>query len=173
MEGRITVESELGLGSVFRITLPLPQVEMPPEQAEVETADEDISDLRVLIVDDIDMNRELLDLQVSTFGCRTQTASGGQQALQILESSEFDLLLLDCQMPGMDGYAVATNARARWPDRFLRIVAVTAHAQPGERSRCIGAGMDDLVPKPLSLQTVERVLRDSHAVATQLRGRRL
>lgn len=172
MEGRITVESELGRGSVFRVTLPLSAVDTPPEQAQVEAADADISDLRVLIVDDIDMNRELLDLQVSTFGCRTQTAAGGPEALELLESSEFDLLLLDCQMPGMDGYAVAAEARARWPGRFLRIVAVTAHAQPGERSRCVEAGMDDLVAKPLAMQTLERVLRDSHALAAQLRGRR-
>jgi two-component system capsular synthesis sensor histidine kinase RcsC len=121
----------------------------------------------VLIVDDIEMNRDLLELQLATFGCRSTKAGGGHEALACLESAEFDLVLLDCQMPEMDGYEVARAARARWPARSLHIIAVTAHAQSDERARCLEAGMDDYVSKPLAMATLARVLREAHALALQ------
>jgi len=168
MEGRIEVESELGKGAVFRVLLPLDIAQ--PEDIEIDqpSVEVDVAELRVLIVDDIDMNRDLLELQLSAFGCKGQKAAGGTEALAMLEAQAFDLVLLDCQMPKMDGYEVARTIRRLWPDRFLRIVAVTAHAQPGERERCLEAGMDDYVAKPLAMSTLARVLKEANLIASQV-----
>jgi signal transduction histidine kinase/ActR/RegA family two-component response regulator len=167
MNGRITVESEVGRGSTFRVTLPLDLAQAEEVRADDEEIVPDVSALHVLIVDDIEMNRDLLELQLATFGCRSTKAGGGHEALACLESAEFDLVLLDCQMPEMDGYEVARAARARWPARSLHIIAVTAHAQSDERARCLEAGMDDYVSKPLAMATLARVLREAHALALQ------
>ncbi len=160
MEGRITVESTLGRGSAFYVQLPLEfadpsSLAAAPEPTSAPTV---AGDLRVLVVDDIEMNRELLDLQVNSLGARSATAESGQAAIELLESEEFDVLLLDCQMPELDGYQTARAIRSRWPQRSLRIVAVTAHAQPGERERCLRAGMDDYIAKPVAMSVLERVL---------------
>jgi len=161
MEGRVEVESELGNGSVFRVQLPLDLAQAEDLQAPEDEAPLDVSGLRILVVDDIDVNRDLLELQLGTFGCSAIKVGGGDEALATMEEHQFDLVLLDCQMPDMDGYEVARQVRARWPRREVRIVAVTAHAQPDERSKCISSGMDDYVPKPLAINVLARVLRDS------------
>ncbi len=160
MDGRITVESQLGAGSAFCVQIPLELADASLLAAPVEEAPAGhvIGDLRVLVVDDIAMNRELLELQVASLGATVATAESGMQALQLLERQEFDLLLLDCQMPELDGYETARRIRRRWPGRRLRIVAVTAHAQPGERERCLRCGMDDYISKPVAMSALERLL---------------
>ena len=74
-------------------------------------------------------------------------------------------LLLDCQMPQMDGYEAASRMRALQLGRRLRIVAVTAHAQPGERERCIAAGMDDYLSKPVTMDALQRILGEAQKAA--------
>lgn len=163
MDGRITVESTLGAGSTFCVCLPL-ELADASELAATETGTTTLSvpaGLRVLVVDDIEMNRELLEMQVASMGAASASAESGQRALDLLAEADFDLVLLDCQMPEMDGYEAAREIRGRWPDRPLRIVAVTAHAEPGERERCLRAGMDDYVSKPLSMDTLARVLGEA------------
>jgi CheY-like chemotaxis protein len=80
-----------------------------------------------------------------------------------------DLVLLDCQMPEMDGYETASRMRALPEGRRLRIVAVTAHAQPGERERCISAGMDDYLSKPVTMDALRRVLTEAQSAASKQR----
>jgi signal transduction histidine kinase/ActR/RegA family two-component response regulator len=160
MEGRITVESTPGVGSTFCVQLPL---ELADPSSLAAPAEEPVAsvvpgNLRVLVVDDIEMNRELLDLQVSSLGAHSVTAESGPEAIELLAAQDFDLVLLDCQMPELDGYQTARRIRARWPQRQLKIVAVTAHAQPGERERCLRSGMDDYVSKPVAMSTLERLL---------------
>jgi signal transduction histidine kinase/CheY-like chemotaxis protein len=160
MEGRVTVESSQGQGSAFTVELPLEYADASTLAAPlVDVIRRPVSStLRVLVVDDIEMNRELLDLQVTSLGAISATAESGEQAIQMLAEGDFDLLLLDCQMPEFDGYQTARSIRVRWPQRRLRIVAVTAHAQPGERERCLSAGMDDYISKPVAMLTLERLL---------------
>ncbi len=168
MDGRITVESTLGVGSTFCVQLPLefadPSTLAVPVESNYDRQMQ--SNLRVLVVDDIEMNRELLDLQVSSLGATTTTAESGMRAIELLAENTFDLVLLDCQMPELDGYQTARRIRARWPQSPLRIVAVTAHAQPGERERCLRSGMDDYIAKPVAMATLERLLATTPVAST-------
>ncbi|MGQ0800624.1 MAG: ATP-binding protein [Pseudomarimonas sp.] len=168
MDGRITVESTLGVGSTFCVQLPLefadPSTLAVPVESNYDMQVQ--SNLRVLVVDDIEMNRELLELQVSSLGATTITAESGMRAIELIAENVFDLVLLDCQMPELDGYQTARRIRARWPQSPLRIVAVTAHAQPGERERCLRAGMDDYIAKPVAMATLERLLATTPVAAT-------
>lgn len=85
---------------------------------------------------------------LAKLGCQVQLATQGAEALELLEREEFDLVLMDCNMPVMDGYEASRRIRqsGRWP--ALPIVALTANAMPEERERCRAAGMNDYLAKP-------------------------
>ncbi len=116
--------------------------------------------VRVLVVDDSWVNLKVATLQLESLGCRVEVAEGGRQGVEAVSRSRFDLVLMDCQMPEMDGYAAAGEIRRReTPDRRVPIVAATAHALPGEREKCLAAGMDDYLAKPIRIVELERTLR--------------
>jgi CheY-like chemotaxis protein len=99
-------------------------------------------------------------MMLDKFECRTTIASNGQQALEALCAESFDLVLMDCQMPVMDGFeATGDIRRAERTMKHTTIVAMTANALQGERERCIAAGMDDYISKPVMLEDLEGVLR--------------
>ena len=112
----------------------------------------------VLVVDDNAVGRQLAQVLVKRLGYDAEAAADGFDALQKVDEGDFDLVLLDCQMPGMSGYEVASEIRRRHPDRGLRIVAVTAHALGDERERCLAAGMDDYLAKPFLPEQLADVL---------------
>jgi signal transduction histidine kinase len=164
MGGSIHAECGEPRGSRFVIELDLPVVAPPqPRKGGAAPEDFDLDGLVVLAVDDIELNRSLLKAQLQVFGITAGTADGGESALKALADPAINLVLMDCQMPGMDGYQAARAIRERWPDRRLRIVAVTAHTQEGERDRCIAAGMDDYLAKPVMLDALLQALRASGA----------
>jgi CheY-like chemotaxis protein len=78
-----------------------------------------------------------------------EVVGDGQQAIDALERNEFDVVLMDVQMPELDGLEATRRIRARWPDRPVRIVAMTANALAGDREACLAAGMDDYMSKPV------------------------
>jgi len=96
-------------------------------------------------------------------GCRATVARHGREALVMIESGGFDAVLMDCQMPEMDGYeataAIRVHENQQGADRRLPIIALTAGAVEGDREKCLAAGMDDYLSKPFSLEQLERVLR--------------
>lgn len=94
------------------------------------------------------MNQLVAKGMLAKLGCQVQLATQGAEALELLEQDEFDLVLMDCNMPVMDGYEASRRIRqsGRWPD--LPIVALTANAMPEERERCRAAGMNDYLAKP-------------------------
>ncbi|MBU1664517.1 MAG: response regulator, partial [Gammaproteobacteria bacterium] len=102
---------------------------------------------RILLVDDNDFNRQVGSELVELTGAVVMTASNGEQALAACEQQRFDLVLMDIQMPVMDGYTAARILRERQPD--LPILALTAHAMVEERARVLGAGMNDIITKPI------------------------
>jgi len=104
--------------------------------------------LRVLLVEDNPVNQLVAKGMLAKLGCQVQLATQGAEALELLEQDEFDLVLMDCNMPVMDGYEASRRIRqsGRWPD--LPIVALTANAMPEERERCRAAGMNDYLAKP-------------------------
>jgi len=110
-------------------------------------------DIRILLVEDSRMNREVaLHILKRKLGHAADTATDGNEALQALKREKYDLVLMDCQMPGMDGYEATRTIRDPGSDVLdhdIRIIAITANAMKGDREKCLEAGMDDYITKPV------------------------
>ncbi len=158
MGGRLAVDSAPGRGSTFTVRLPLRAVAaLPPARgshAAAERADEaprrEIADARVLVVEDNPVNRKLAQAMLARLGCRVELAEDGEQGVAQAARQLYDLIIMDCQMPVMDGFEATRRIRAGGPNAKTPIVAVTANAMPEDESRCL-AVMDDYLSKPLGL----------------------
>jgi CheY-like chemotaxis protein len=116
---------------------------------------------RVLVVDDNSVNRRILARQVELAGASTDTAAGGEEALELMRRGHYDLVLADLQMPGMDGFDLARRIRTReQEDRLARtpILAITASALEDQISRTRDVGMDGLVTKPVGIEQLRATL---------------
>jgi CheY-like chemotaxis protein/HPt (histidine-containing phosphotransfer) domain-containing protein len=157
MGGTIGYENVPGGGSRFWFRLRLDRADAsgaPEPEAARETApsSERRDRLRILVVDDNEINRRLLQRQLDRLGCPAVAVGGGRAALEELREADFSLILLDCQMPDLDGYATAAEIRRLEGERRRTpIAAVTANATQEVRKRCADAGMDDFVSKPATL----------------------
>ena len=121
---------------------------------------EQFSGLRVLVVEDNPMNQKLARLQLQSLGCFADVASSGVSALEAFDTLAYPVVLMDCEMPGMDGYTVATEIRRRESGTHaMVIIAMTAHAMEAARQRSFDAGMDDYIAKPITLEVLSNVLR--------------
>lgn len=114
----------------------------------------------VLVVDDNAVNRKLAVALLKRRSFNAQEASGGQQALDMLQASHFDVVLLDISMPLMDGKEVCRIIRSQPALSHVRVIAYTAHAMASERQSIMAAGFDDLLVKPISIQDLQRVMPD-------------
>ena len=116
----------------------------------------------ILIVEDNPVNQELAELMLEDHGCTVEIANNGKNALGVLEENKdnlFDLILMDCQMPVMDGYATTKMIRKNMQeDDHLPIIALTANAMEGDRQRCLDAGMDDYLTKPFKRDQLSAAL---------------
>ncbi|HEU5080809.1 MAG TPA: response regulator [Opitutaceae bacterium] len=121
--------------------------------------------LRVLLVEDNPVNQRVGSLMLKKHGCEITVAGDGREALRRLAERSFELILMDCQMPQMDGFETTKRIREAesigpWIDRGRQlIVAMTANAMEGDRERCLESGMDDYLPKPMRPEQLEAVLR--------------
>lgn len=114
---------------------------------------------RILIVDDHPVNLEVAAAMLGKLGCEADTVESGQDALVMMEWKEYDLLLMDCEMPVMDGFETTRRIRAaEGGKRRIPIAALTAHAIVGARERCLAAGMDDYLAKPFAPQQLAIIL---------------
>ena len=156
MGGTISARSEPGAGSTFSF-----EVELAPADASDAAADSapptpehaaaswSVPPL-VLIAEDSQINQIVAARALERCGCRVDVVGDGARALKSLERSRYDLVLMDCQMPGMDGYEATTELRRReGAQRRTPVVAMTAQAMDGDRRRCLAAGMDDYITKPM------------------------
>ncbi len=170
--GKILVESEVGRGSKFTVQWTA-EVAKHSKRVEVErpgTSGEHVSfDGRapqVLLVEDNLVNQRVVLAILSKRGFQVGVAGNGLEALKALEKSHFDLVLMDVQMPYMDGIEATKKIRNELNLKSLPIVAMTAHAMNGDRERCLDAGMNDYVSKPVNAQTlVHTILRFIEASA--------
>lgn len=114
----------------------------------------------VLIAEDHPINQQVLQLYLAELGIPYDTANNGQEALDAVLSTEYALVLMDCQMPEMDGFAATAAIRKRETraGRRTPIIAVTAHAMEGDRERCIAAGMDDYLSKPIKPSHLRKII---------------
>lgn len=116
--------------------------------------------LRILVVEDNPVNQEMLIHMLASFGYHAEVASNGNGAIAALDRQSFDLVLMDLQMPFMDGLQTSRLIHQRWPrERRPRIIAVTANALPGDRERCLAAGMDDYMSKPIRADLLRLALQ--------------
>lgn len=166
MSGDITTESTLGLGSKFTVHVffKLEEDALPPQTVVCEANPADTrsdsvtrhAGVRVLLADDIEINRIIVQKQLTTAGLLVETVENGAEAVAMLEKNPldyYDLIFMDLQMPVMDGYEASRTIRAsdREELRRIPIIAVTANAFQEDVSRAKDAGMNDLVMKPVDL----------------------
>ncbi len=128
---------------------------------------------RVLVVEDNNVNQLVALGQLNRLGHEAVVAASGAEALDIVRNGAFDIILMDCQMPDMDGYEATRRVRQMHESvARIPIIAITAHALPGEREKCLAAGMNDYLPKPVSLEQLGAVIRlwASKSSASQVKG---
>ncbi len=120
-----------------------------------------ISTAHVLVAEDNAVNQRVAVHMLERLGCRVDVAANGSEAVDMIESLPYDLVFMDCQMPEMDGYAATRQVRLRERStgRHVPVVALTANAMVADRQRCLEAGMDDYISKPIHGSELERVLR--------------
>ena len=118
------------------------------------------SSTTILVVDDNAINRKIMRRQIQSLGFDVDEASDGLEALDCLDRNDYSLVLMDCQMPRLDGYNATRCLRIReGATRRTAVVAVTANTTPGNRKRCFAAGMDDFLSKPITSQILEATFR--------------
>lgn len=169
MDGDILLSSQVGSGSCFTFHLPLvvqePTSSLKISQTSASTPPT-LTDLDVLVVDDNDINRIVAGRLLKSLGCRPHFAEDGESALMALRNRRFDMILMDCQMPDPNGFAVTRIVRSEpGPNRTTTIVAVTASAFIEDRTLCLEAGMDAYLAKPVTraalLQTLSEFVKSN------------
>ena len=167
MGGRISVTSKIGVGSTFVLHLSLPV--LASESSKLPTSENIIyldkqanyKELPILLVEDYEPNILVATNLLDNFSYRYELAHNGLEAMASFSSGKYSLILLDVQMPIMDGYETARRIREREQatnSPRVVIIAMTAHALKGDREKCIAAGMDDYIPKPFNPHQLQALL---------------
>ncbi|MCP4695599.1 MAG: PAS domain-containing protein [Gammaproteobacteria bacterium] len=166
MGGRIGVESEPGRGSTFRFTVRFERAGAEEAAKTLNIHDKkptlrllrSIRDARVLLVEDNEINQELIYELLKKMLRQIDIANDGRQALQMAGRNRYDCVLMDIQMPVMDGYEATRRLRADERYKETPIIAMTANVMSGDREKCLAAGMNDHIPKPIALDRLTNTL---------------
>ena len=165
MGGEIGLESVLGQGSTFWFYVPL---KIAPETEDFFAAEvsmptsntvsvDSLQQVRILVVEDYPDNRDLILFMLETLGYKADSVTNGREAVERLSEQEYEIILMDCQMPELDGYQATKIIRQQ--KRHTTIVGLTAHAMYGDRQKCLDAGMDDYLTKPINLNDLEMTIQ--------------
>jgi CheY-like chemotaxis protein len=162
MGGEVAVSSALGHGSEFSFALDLPCRDGGAAAPGLAAPPCDAADaatplgLRVLLAEDNAVNRHFAVAALAAIGCEVDVARDGEEALRLVAAQRYDVVLMDCQMPVVDGYEAARRIRAA--GHTVPIVALTADAMHGDRERCLAAGMNEYMSKPIAPAALRRVV---------------
>lgn len=173
MGGRIWIDSEPGQGCEVGFELSLACLERVDEapRGALAAGNERVGSLKILIVDDVSTNGLVLSQQLKRLGHVATAVHSGEAALEAWDRQHYDILISDCNMPGMDGYGLARRIRQREAQRGQprrMIIGYTASALAGEAERCRAAGMDELMIKPVTLGRLREVLACAQPVSTAI-----
>ncbi len=164
--GEILVASELGLGSTFRVVVPAKAAEATPKLDNLVERRAVISPLRVLVVEDNEINRFVVREMLQADGYEVKEAHDGQQGVDMAAAERFDLILMDISMPVLDGRSATRHIRqGSGASRNARIVALTANVMPSEREDFLAQGMNGVLTKPLKKSDLRTVLGHQEATA--------
>ena len=159
MGGTIGVESVVGQGSTFWFTVPLTIAtgKEQTSQSEVTTTvsktPSEPTQISILIVEDYADNRDLLLFMLDSLSYKADSVNNGKEAIDKLAHQNYDIIFMDCQMPELDGYQATQIIREQeGSERLTTIVGLTANAMKGDRQKCLDAGMDDYISKPIDLK---------------------
>jgi two-component system, OmpR family, sensor histidine kinase TorS len=156
MGGMLTVDSQPGRGATF--TLHLPFARASGRAVSMTQPAAGLSALRVLVVEDHPVNQEVVLGFLATMGHQAEIASTGEVGLELLRQNRFDAVLMDVNLPGISGIETTRRLRALPELGWLPVIGVSAHAQPQDLAACRAAGMDEVVPKPLTPEALAAVL---------------
>ncbi|WP_158267156.1 hybrid sensor histidine kinase/response regulator [Chitinophaga niastensis] len=160
--GFISVESKPGEGAIFKVELPYTLGDFLPENGDDYYAENDQlplhPDVRLLVAEDNKMNQNLLRHLLSSWQLQYKVVNNGKEVLQALDKQHYDLVLMDIQMPEMDGYTAVQMIRN---DRHstIPVIAMTAHAMAGEREKCLQIGMNEYISKPIVEDELYRMIQ--------------
>ncbi|MCA9790493.1 MAG: response regulator [Candidatus Eremiobacteraeota bacterium] len=163
MGGSLTIESEVGHGTTLSMDFELP-LQKTPQLARPRLPEPDFPvrpELRVLLADDNMINRKVAVGLLRRLGCQVEVATDGQEAVDAFRRQDFDIVLMDVQMPVLDGFGATERLRLeeRHTGRdYTPVIALTAHAADGWRERCLNAGMDDYLCKPIQFASLRECL---------------
>jgi PAS domain S-box-containing protein len=156
MGGSLSLLQSGPRGSTFRLVLPLPATDEAPPDEQSQRNLQAVKG-RILVAEDDDASRYVAQALLESLGCPARIVADGSEALALLRSGEFDLALLDCEMPGLDGYEVTARFRKSGV-RHIPIIAMTASTMSADRQRCFDAGMDDMLAKPFGKSALNDIL---------------
>jgi CheY-like chemotaxis protein/HPt (histidine-containing phosphotransfer) domain-containing protein/anti-sigma regulatory factor (Ser/Thr protein kinase) len=165
MGGTIGVESAVGVGTTFTFTVRFPVIvgatAEPLPAGPVQSSGVSLQGVRILLAEDNAVNQEVAVSLLESLGCQVTSADNGEMAVSTFSTGCHDVVLMDCQMPRMDGFDATREIRRRERDsanKRVPIIALTANAMRGDREQCLAAGMDDFVSKPFRLDELRRTL---------------
>ncbi|WP_282341788.1 ATP-binding protein [Pseudomonas sp. PS02288] len=159
MGGTLRAESQAGQGSVFTLEIPLPfRQQVPGGHGQRAVVGSTGSGQRVLLVEDNPVNQTVIEAMLRSLGYTVALVDDGVQAVREAERNEFDVILMDCRLPGLDGYEATRRIRRLEGRAMLPIIALTANALQGDRERCLEAGMNDYLAKPFKRAELQHLL---------------
>ena len=168
MQGSIYVESQQGSGSTFFIKVPLEVISYAELNENINPGYNDnyedklltdFAPIRVLLVEDNDLNQKIVSQMLVNYGFEITVANDGLECLRLLQENHFDVILMDMQMPVMDGYETTRMIRQYEELQHIPVIAMTAHAMAGDREKCLVSGCTSYIAKPFKAEELAREIR--------------